>query len=275
MRKLFDPRRETAIQQQLLLRAERPLRRRLTGVISGAYKDAARAIENGLLAADIGVAAHTGDLRKTLYVHGDITARAFAKRLKGQLKSSYPTHMKALSDKERRALQEAALAARLDFAPAFEGAMSQFLLQHVATRVTQVNDTTKAGIRRVIQNGLENGDNLIDIAKALNDKAAPMSAYRASLIARTETHTSANAGQQAEAESTGMDMRKQWLSVRDDRTRGNKPTDQFDHVEMNMQTEDVNGLFDVQGEMLEYPGDPSGHPATICNCRCCVGYIVL
>jgi hypothetical protein len=33
--------------------------------------------------------------------------------------------------------------------------------------------------------------------------------------------------------------------------------------------------FEVDGELLDYPGDPTGSAANVINCRCAVGYIVI
>lgn len=268
MRKLFDPRRENAIQQRLLAARERPLRASLTRSINATYQEAANLVEQlGLLAADVAVTAHTTDIRKALLSHGETTAKLFAQRLKGQMKSAYPIHVQkqdALTD----ALLAQALAERLNFAPTFDQALTAFLQLETAARVTQVNDTTKDYIRGVIQSGLEGGKSMLEISKDLQARALPMSGYRAAMIARTETHTTANAGIQMQAETSEFETKKQWLSVRDSRTRS-------DHSAEDKTIVDQDKPFNVGGERLMFPGDPRGSAAQIIHCRCCVGHIIV
>lgn len=83
---------------------------------------------------------------------------------------------------------------------------------------------------------------------------------RAERIARTETTGAYNAGaMQAYAEEQAAV--KTWLCAPDDRTRDA-------HLEANGQVVAVSEPFDVGGELLMYPGDPSGSPGNVINCRC-------
>lgn len=268
MRKLYDPRRENAIQQRLLAARERPLRASLTRSIKATYNDAAKLVEQlGLLAADVAVTSHASDLRRALLANGETTAKLFARRLKGQMKSAYPIHVQK-QDALAEAMLQQALAERLNFAPTFDQALTAFLQLETAARVTQVNDTTKDHIRGVIQSGLEGGKTMLEISKDLQARALPMSNYRAYLIARTETHTTANAGIQMQAETSEFETKKQWLSVRDSRTRG-------DHSAEDKTIVNQDKPFNVGGERLMFPGDPRGSAAQICNCRCCAGVIIV
>jgi uncharacterized protein with gpF-like domain len=97
-----------------------------------------------------------------------------------------------------------------------------------------------------------------------------MSALRANIIARTETHTAANYGAQQAAELTGLNMKREWVSAQDDRTRD---TSEADHVDADGQTVGMKEPFTVSGEKLMFPGDPSGSAANVINCRCAVVFI--
>jgi uncharacterized protein with gpF-like domain len=79
------------------------------------------------------------------------------------------------------------------------------------------------------------------------------------------------------AESTGLDYKKEWIASIDSRTRSFEKGDMYDHVELDGVTVEKNEKFATSTafgvEMLEYPGDPSGSPGNIINCRCTVAFI--
>lgn len=90
---------------------------------------------------------------------------------------------------------------------------------------------------------------------------------RGETIARTETHgaaenTSYTAAGAVHAEQP---LTKTWLATLDDRTRDT-------HVDADGQTVAYDESFDVGGDSLDYPGDPSGSAEEVVNCRCTVTY---
>lgn len=88
---------------------------------------------------------------------------------------------------------------------------------------------------------------------------------RATVVARTETIGALNAGRydafQAVAEEEGQPLEKVWLATTDSRTR-------HSHREADGQRVSVGGNFTVGGFSLAFPGDPSGPPQEIIQCRC-------
>ncbi len=84
-------------------------------------------------------------------------------------------------------------------------------------------------------------------------------------IARTELHTAANTASDQAAQSTGLDLVKEWGATDDKRTRE-------DHREANGQRVEMAQAFTVGGEKLMYPGDPNGSAHQIINCRCTCYY---
>ena len=137
-----------------------------------------------------------------------------------------------------------------------------FIARNVARAVTHVTDTTRSRIRDLIGVGVDNGDSIGVIAKSIDglylEQIIP---NRSVVIARTEVIKSSNAGSLMAARGTGIPLVKTWLATRDDRTRD-------DHAFADGQTVPADQPFDVGGELLDFPGDPSGSPGNIIQCRC-------
>ena len=128
-----------------------------------------------------------------------------------------------------------------------------------------INDTTKKELRKVLSEALDAGDS-IEVQKkklieAANDVFTEDKKWRAELIARTESCSTINAGSNILYQSEGV-QNKMWISVRDDRTR-----DQ--HLAMDGVVIPMGEKFELpNGDVMEYPGDPSGSADNVCNCRC-------
>lgn len=83
---------------------------------------------------------------------------------------------------------------------------------------------------------------------------------RSERIARTETTAAYNAGAEQAYVEEGAAY-KVWLCAPDDRTREA-------HLEANGTCIAVDDSFDVDGDFLSFPGDPSGSAGNVINCRC-------
>ncbi|MDY0144045.1 MAG: phage minor head protein, partial [Bacteroidales bacterium] len=77
-------------------------------------------------------------------------------------------------------------------------------------------------------------------------------------IARTEVLSANNAGTVFGYKQSGVVEKKEWLATPDGRTRDS-------HSDMNGEVVLVDKDF---SNGLEFPGDPSGAPEEIINCRC-------
>lgn len=241
---------DAALQDRLSARFERALRLE----IAKTMREVADAYEKrGELAIPLAVHEHSAGIQRTLEADYRLVASHFGKRLLDEAKSySGPDVIKA------------SLSERLGFA------VGAFISRVIASKVTQINRTTESQIRNIIRGGLDEGLGVDKIGKRIRETAAPMSALRAHIIARTETHTAANFGAQTAAELTGLDMRREWVSASDERTRD---TSEADHVDANGQIVGMKEPFIVSGERLMFPGDPAGSAANIINCRCSVVFI--
>lgn len=257
-KRLFRSRaREAAEQEALFVRLSARMQRRMATEIARSYKAAAAAIEQvGLFGAGPAIRANSESMARTLATSYVSIGTSFARRMSDGMKSYYPTYRKDI------------------FGVPFDERMERFAQDWTATRIKQIDRTTEAHVRRIVQRMLEEGLDMREAAKEIRSIAGPMSATRAHIIARTEAHTAANAGQQFEAEASEFEMVKDWISVNDDRVRTDPP-DEFDHAEADGQKVSKDGLFIVSGEELQYPGDPAGSPGNIINCRCALGWEIV
>lgn len=140
-----------------------------------------------------------------------------------------------------------------------------------------LNFFTRRRVEDQVQLAIQEGWSIQQLRDKLKEDYA-FSENRAQRIARTEIIRASNAGSLLGAIETGVPMLKFWLATRDDRTRGQKPSDKFDHYAM-LEKEKIgislDQPFNVSNEFLLYPGDPDGSPGNTVNCRCAIRYEVL
>lgn len=151
--------------------------------------------------------------------------------------------------------------------PIVDAAIADWIRVFAPRRITEITSTTGKDIRRIVANAREEGLSERETAKLIREVAPTKSASRAQTIARTEAHGSSNGISLDVANQTDIPMKKIWLSAGGDRTRD-------EHADVNGQTVALNEPFNVDGEMMEYPGDPSGSAENVINCRCVLGYEV-
>jgi hypothetical protein len=122
-----------------------------------------------------------------------------------------------------------------------------------------------------ISDAVNDGDPLRDIAarvdRALSDTGSENWQNRAKVIAVTEVNRAGSAaalaaGYQAER-IEGVPMIKKWIDSDDRRVR---PA----HHRADGQERPLSQPFDVGGDLIMYPGDPTGLPETVINCRCSI-----
>lgn len=135
--------------------------------------------------------------------------------------------------------------------------------QYVDLFARQIVRTQSNAITNIVDKGLQDGLAIETIAESLSEVYA-FSTQRALQIARTESTRAANLGTQrayTEAASMGIQVRKQWLSARDERVRNS-------HASLDGQTVGANENF-VSESGAEGPAPASlGSPDEDINCRC-------
>ena len=145
------------------------------------------------------------------------------------------------------------------------------ILEQSASQVTNIVETTRDNVNRVIRASYEEGYSIPDTAKAIRRGMRDAAGARAELIARTELSGAVNGGSLAAARivegAGGSKLYKQWLTA-----PGAPHPRHYLYEGLNGQTRPLNGLFDVGGSELDHPGDPAGPPHEVCNCRCTLVY---
>ena len=133
-----------------------------------------------------------------------------------------------------------------------------------------MNNTTKKKLRKVLAEAVFEGDSIPEKTKKLIEASDGMfdedKKWRATMIARTESCSTMNAGANELYKSEGINY-KEWVSVQDDRTRDS-------HLMMDGVVVPITDKFEVpafdntEGGALSYPGDPTGPAGQTINCRC-------
>lgn len=152
--------------------------------------------------------------------------------------------------------------------------ISNWIIQNGGQKITSVTEELKEYIIKFIADRIERGQDIREITRELQKHIKSRSFYHWQIhrIVRTETTAAANQGAIQAGNSSRIVWEKEWVSSRDARTR-RKPDDLFDHYEMDRARVDKEDKFNVNGDLLEYPGDPKGHPANVINCRCTVAVV--
>jgi SPP1 gp7 family putative phage head morphogenesis protein len=147
----------------------------------------------------------------------------------------------------------------------FQELVQGFIAREALKKSIFISETTKESVRKVISDGVENGDGEVVIASNINEAVGgTLAANRARTIARTEVHNAATYGMQAAAEETDRPLMREWVSVQDERTRD-------DHSEADGQQVEMDEPFEVGGESIDRPGE--GSPENSINCRCTIIYL--
>ena len=140
-----------------------------------------------------------------------------------------------------------------------------------------INTTTKKKLRKALSESITEGDDLrnqvnklIEVADGLFDDDKKV---RATLIARTESCSTMNAGSNELYKAEGINY-KEWISVQDDRTRDS-------HLIMDGTVVPITDKFEVpamdniDGAYMDYAGDPTAPAGQVCNCRCTIAPFVM
>lgn len=125
-------------------------------------------------------------------------------------------------------------------------------------------DYGRRKITDIVTSGIMQGKGIGKMADDLQRDLTDMNRVSALRAARTAVTGAQNAGRQDGYEAAaqmGIKVRKRWIATKDGKTR-------HDHGMADGQIVDHDKPFEVGGYKLMFPGDPSGPPHEIYNCRC-------
>ncbi|OGS40498.1 MAG: hypothetical protein A3K77_00705 [Euryarchaeota archaeon RBG_13_31_8] len=132
-------------------------------------------------------------------------------------------------------------------------------IRNKKNKVVGITDTIKKNISDTITDGFDKGEGVKDIAERIRTQFN-FATSRAKVIARTETFGAVNFGRHAVMLDSGFKS-KEWFTSLDERVRET-------HIAMHGKKVQVDYGWHVGNSILQYPGDPSGDPEEIIQCRC-------
>lgn len=121
-------------------------------------------------------------------------------------------------------------------------------------------------LNSAVLQGIIQGESMKDISKRIlpivdNNESA---AIRNARTMTTGAECQGRMDRYKDLDKQGMVMRKVWIATGDDRTRDW-------HLSMDGQEREIDEDFeDGNGNLIQYPGDPSAVPETVYNCRCAI-----
>lgn len=146
----------------------------------------------------------------------------------------------------------------------------EYVRTHTGQKISEVIKTHYKDIQLIVgdavKSGIKNGWGMDKIARQIVKGQGTIDTWKALRIARTEVVAASNEGVKVGAEELPGNKEKVWISTFDERSRP-------EHMAMDGVRVPFNEDFTVEGEMLEFPGDPKGSPGNIINCRC--GYEII
>lgn len=161
-----------------------------------------------------------------------------------------------------------------DFSEDYRRFIQQWLLNNAGTRITSIREELIEYLIKFIVDQIDEGKDIRTISRLLQKHILSRGFYRWQIerIVRTETTAAANQGAIQAGESSGVVWEKEWISSKDARTR-RRPNDVFDHFDIDGLRVPKGQKFNIQGDLLDYPGDPNGQAANVINCRCTVAIV--
>lgn len=148
----------------------------------------------------------------------------------------------------------------LDAIPDLPEDLAEHYLSRARNRMVRFSDDLWYEARAQLLEGFQEGESIEELRDRLVNVVG-LTEKRATVVARTEIISASSAGSLAMVQYADFTGTKTWLATEDDRTR---PT----HREAEGQTVPLEETFSVGGSALQFPGDPSGAPEEIIQCRC-------
>lgn len=151
--------------------------------------------------------------------------------------------------------------------------VQDYLKLNLLSLVSNMTQTMKEDITRILEKGVENGWSIDQIVTEL--RRLDLVEARARTIARTEVIRAANVGHAVAAQSMPYETNKKWVAAQDHRTRHshrfihNHVVDENDYFSVPI----YKGDKKIGSDPMLYPGDPKASAGNTINCRCRALYI--
>ena len=247
--RVIYPRKEIVEQQRLRNSYEKRLNQRLVLTFRNIGNQVGRDIENGQ--------------RVPLSLE----------RIESQIGNVLTDHYRAVFLEFAERTQKLIIKIRRKEESDYERYVQQYLYSVGGTKITQISETTRANLMKIITKGQIDGLGQNPIANQIRDYSnGSFTKYRARMIARTETHqASVFANHRVSRDQEIPDMQKRWISTNDNRTRLHHR--QLNGVTLGME-EDFVFVVGINQYRMSHPADPRGGAINNINCRCVLAYVI-
>ncbi len=138
--------------------------------------------------------------------------------------------------------------------------VTDWIQSEVQTMVSGINETTWAQLRDILQAAIDQGLDVDDIARQINDVFEQDIGNRAQVIARTESTRATNGGSLQAARLSGVVLQKEWLATLDNRVRES-------HRSAHGQRVGLEDDFTVGDARGQHPGGMDRAEESV-QCRC-------
>ncbi len=247
LRTNYEKIREHRVQDRMVRRAASLFRRRLTRE----FERLSREVASDISHYEPIVTRHESRL--------EIMLRGCYREVFNMFGSRVLARIKPLNGKSQ---EEHELECKAEIDDGYEEAVSMFVRRWGARKATQISNTSRVKIQRVITKGTTEGLDERAMGRLIMERVGgSMGARRARTIARTEAHSASQDAAFELVQASGIDVTKEWIAVEDERTRE-------DHLEVNGTELPMHEHFKVGDSEMLYPGDPTGLAEEVINCRC-------
>ena len=145
-------------------------------------------------------------------------------------------------------------------------------------RITLITDYSKELLmdisKQVLRTGQEQGLGIMDMERLLRETLTTdftrMARMRSLRIVQTEVMSASNFATLKAGEESGLQMRKVWLTAPMGVSKNERHT--LLEPDLGRQRPRKGEMFNVNGSMMEYPGDPNGGAENVINCRCSLSW---
>ena len=135
-------------------------------------------------------------------------------------------------------------------------------LAELTRKIVKIDDTVERQLRESLVEGIKAGEGISELSKRV-EQVMDASRSRAATIARTETGNAFSFGRVEGMRQAGI-SKQEWLTAHDEHVRESHAA----------QDGEVRALDEAFTNGLRYPGDSSGLPEEVINCRCTVVPVV-